>query len=306
MDELILLGELETILGPSSKKSKNNYAFHCPKCNHPKKKLEVNLRTGQWNCWVCSVTEDFKGKSIKSLLNKLQVPQEKRGNFKLLKLDTQDYIPKSHAVSLPKEYIPLTTVSSQDIIANQAKNYLKTRGLGENDIIKYKIGFCKTGKYEYCIIVPSYDENGQLNFFSARNFNPNSNIKYIIPEDISKDIIGFELYINWSVPIILVEGVFDALAVKRNVIPLFGNSISESLMKKLVQSQVTKIYIALDKDAQKIALKHVENLMNYGKKIYLVDPIDKDPSKEGFNSFTKRIQNQKQLTFQDILLLKLQ
>ena len=41
------------------------------------------------------------------------------------------------------------------------------------------------------------------------------------------------------------------MAIKRNVIPLLGKNIQDKLKKKLVTSQVQKIYIALDKDAIK-------------------------------------------------------
>jgi hypothetical protein len=65
--------------------------------------------------------------------------------------------------------------------------------------------------------------------------------------------------------------MFDALAIKRNAIPLLGKHIQKELMKKIVTSQVQKIYIALDKDAQKDAVKFCEQLMNEGKEVYLVD-----------------------------------
>ena len=39
----ILLGLVETILGKGEATSKGNYAFHCSKCKHPKRKLEINL-----------------------------------------------------------------------------------------------------------------------------------------------------------------------------------------------------------------------------------------------------------------------
>ena len=42
--------------------------------------------------------------------------------------------------------------------------------------------------------------------------------KYKNP-DVSRDIIPFELFINWDLPIILCEGLFDAIAIKsRNLI----------------------------------------------------------------------------------------
>jgi hypothetical protein len=88
---------------------------------------------------------------------------------------------------------------------------------------------------------------------------------------MSKDMVPFELFINWSSPLVLCEGPFDALAIKRNAIPLLGKHIQRELMKKIVTSEVKKIYIALDKDAQKDAVKFCEYLMNEGKEVYLVD-----------------------------------
>ena len=75
---------------------------------------------------------------------------------------------------------------------------------------------------------------------------------YIYPMAGSE--IGFEYFINWNVPVILCEGIFDAIAIKRNAIPLLGKTIQKSLMKRIINSSVEKIYIALDKDAIKQAL----------------------------------------------------
>ena len=139
------------------------------------------------------------------------------------------------------------------------------------------------------IVIPSYDANGKLNYFTARSFEKEPYIKYRNPE-VSRDIIPFELFINWDLPIILCEGPFDAIAIKRNVIPLFGKNIQPSLMKKIVTSKVQKIYIALDNDAINKALEFCEMLLNEGKEVYLVELDGKDPSEMGFENFTKLIQ----------------
>ena len=44
-------------------------AFYCPFCNHYKRKLQVNVDTQQWHCWVC----DAKGRSLFTLAKKLKV-----------------------------------------------------------------------------------------------------------------------------------------------------------------------------------------------------------------------------------------
>jgi len=123
---------------------------------------------------------------------------------------------------------------------------------------------------------------------------------------VSRDIIGLELFINWNTPITLCEGMFDAMAIKRNAIPLLGKTIQNSLMKKIINSTVQKIYIALDKDAIKQALNFCEALINEGKEVYLVDLDDKDPSDMGFVKFTNLIQNTLPLTFSNLLEKKLQ
>ena len=104
----------------------------------------------------------------------------------------------------------------------------------------------------------------------------------------------------------MCEGPFDALAIKRNAIPLLGKHIQESLMKKIVTSTVKQIYIALDNDAMKDALRFAELLLNEGKEVYLVDLKDKDPSEMGFTKFTSLIQTTQPLTQYNLMAKKLQ
>ena len=305
MSSNILLGFIENVLGKSHKRARENYAFNCPKCNHHKPKLEVNLHTDEngqnpFECWVCG----FKGRTIKSLLKQLQVPAEQA--YEILKYvrkgDEIGYAPTS-VVELPKEFQALYSASTTSIIANKVKKYLYKRGFTDRDFLKYNIGYCTSGQYTGRIVVPSYGENNQLNFFVARTFE-DAYHKYRNPE-CSKDIIGFENLINWSQPIILVEGVFDAIAVKRNAVPILGKSLSKALIKKIVSSTVEDIYIALDRDALKKALQYVEQFLNMGKKVYLVDMQEKDPSDMGFIDFTKHIQQAEEMDLGKLLRYKL-
>jgi DNA primase len=79
--------------------------------------------------------------------------------------------------------------------------------------LKYNIGYCEEGRYNNRIIVPSYDANGELNYFIARDINPNSKKKYDAPKCNKNELIGLEYFINWDVPVILCEGIFDAIAI---------------------------------------------------------------------------------------------
>jgi DNA primase len=303
-----LVSTLNSVLGVGKSTSKGNYAYHCPFCNHHKPKLEINLNEtdngeNKWHCWVC----DKRGKSIVKLFQLISAPKEKilevktvtkytSGKFEIKEVDKR--------VELPEEFISLS-LPDTNIEYKHAISYLKRRQITLDDILKYNIGYCINGKYSNCIIIPSYDKDGNLNYFTARNFNKNSSVKYKNP-DVSRDMIPFELFINWNLPIILCEGPFDALAIKRNVIPLLGKNIQKSLKKKLAKSEVQKIYIALDKDAIKQALSFCEELINEGKEVYLVEMADKDPSDMGFENFTNLIQTVQPLTFSDLFEKKLE
>ena len=204
--------------------------------------------------------------------------------------DTQS---SNEILELPKEFKSL--LDNQDIIARHALAYLKKRNITKQDILKYNIGYCDSGRYMNMVVIPSYNSNGELNYFTARSFEKDPYIKYRNPE-ASRDIVPFELFINWNLPITLCEGPFDAMAIKRNVIPLFGKNIQPALMKKIVGSKVEKIYIALDDDAMEQAFKFCDILLNAGKEVYLVELDGKDPSELGFEKFTKLIQKVSPLT----------
>ena len=305
MDYTFLLGSLENLLGKSHKRARDNHAFHCPFCNHRKPKLEISMATNEegknfWECWVCQT----KGRTIRSLLKQLNTPKDTA-------VDILKYVPRgSHIeykqlsiIELPKEYQPLYSASTTSVVANLVRKYLYERGLTDDDFIKYSIGYCTTGDYGGRVIFPSYTESGTLNYFVARSYDGNF-FKYKNPET-SKDVIFYENLINWNAPIILCEGVFDAIAIKRNAIPILGKSLSLSLYKKILTSKLTDIYIALDTDAQTAALSIAEKLTSAGFKVYLVELPDKDPSEMGFKNFTKLVQNATELDFSKIMLQKL-
>ena len=295
MKEDLLKKLLESILGRSkSARGGDEAVFKCPSCNHHKNKLTFNLLSQKFQCWVCN----YKGHRAFQLLKKSNAPGAAFGalkeidqqyNFKQQSKQKVD----ANTLMLPKEVTPI--MSSSAVLSRHALHYLDQRGITPQDVVKYDLHYCEQGPLKNMVVVPSYDKDGFLNYYVGRSFDKNAYIKHKLAYS-TKDIIGVEMYINWDLPVILCEGAFDAMAIKRNAIPLFGKKISTTLMKKIIKSNVEKIYLALDEDALKDAFNHAETFLSYGKKVYLIEMGDKDPSELGFERFTKLLHKATKLT----------
>lgn len=304
-----LLSLLESVLGSSKKTSGDNYAFYSPFVEHYKPKLEINIRLNSngdnpWHCWV----SEEKGKTIRSLFRKLKVSKDVWDEHNSIFSRKHRYSSNeasnevNQAVQLPKEYIPLWK-SSTSIIRNHALNYLSRRGVTPSEIIKYQIGYCEEGVYKHKVIVPSYDRYGKLNYFVGRSFY-DGGFKHKNP-DASKDVIGFDMFVNWDLPIVICEGVFDAMAIRMNAIPLFGKSPQSELQKEIIGRGVSKVYIALDSEAFENSLRFAETLMNEGIEVFVIELEDSDPSELGFESFYKLLKNTEPLTLRKLMEYKL-
>ena len=149
------------------------------------------------------------------------------------------------------------------------RKYLKDRGVTKSDILKWKIGYCSSGQYENRIIVPSFRDDGYVNYFVARTYSKHWK-RYINPP-VSNNVVFNELYIDWNSDLCIVEGVFDAI-VAGNAVPLLGSSLREN--SKLVQQIVkhdTPVYLALDPDARDKERKIAKMFMQYDIELYKID-----------------------------------
>lgn len=273
MDKKVAKKVLHETLGHCLDKG-SELLFSCPVCNHHKRKFSVNLDKNFFKCWIC----DYRGRNIRRVVRRF-------GSF--TQLQTWDSITNrtdlerfsdlfmeetltevQQKLELPEEFISLC---ANDIPATgkYALKYLRSRGVTYEDIVRWKIGYCFGGEYRNRIIIPSFDQDGDISYFIARSYSGDS-YKYKNPR-VSKDITFNELYINWNRDLVMVEGVFDAV-VAGNAVPILGSTLRKNskLLREIVKND-TPVYIALDPDAAQKERRIIKTLLKYDIELYKVD-----------------------------------
>lgn len=299
---------LDRSLGVGNSLKGDERSHYCPFCHHHKKKLQVNLENQKWHCWVC----DSKGRTISFLLSKLNVDYSEiqkinsiyggDGSYSKTKSEDESKI----QLRLPKEFISLKDKPIEiNPYYNQAIYYLKQRDIGIDLIQKYNIGYCEGGLYDGRIIIPSYDEELNLNYFVARTFYDDDTVMKYKNPPVSRNVIVFENQINWNEPIILVEGVFDSFSVRRNVIPLLGKFIPRILLDKIKEKKVKEIIILLDNDAVNESSKYADYFLKNNIEVKNIIPSSKDASDLGFDYVNNLIKSTKNTKWEDNIFSKL-
>mgnify|MGYP003110225569 FL=1 len=300
MLKLQLLRLLASVLGKGLDKNHGNHWYKCPYCKHHKEKLSINITNQKWQCWVCGK----KGRKIINIFKSLNINTNKILELAtLLKENVNTSIVRNDdVVSLPMEYQPLSIIQNTPDYRNAIK-YVKKRNLNKYDILRYNIGYAETGPYSGMIIIPSFNTDGVLNYFTSRAYYE-TDFKHKNPK-VSKDVVGYDLFINWNEPIALVEGSFDAIAVGDNAIPIFGKIIGQTLKKKIIEKSVKDLFIILDQDAKDRALQHVKYFMDNGVNVYFVNLPDKDPSELGNQKIRDLMNSTNKMTFGKLMEYKL-
>ena len=305
-DRLKVIGVLDNTLGVGTSLKGNEQAHHCPFCHHHKKKLQINLESQYWHCWVCN----SKGRSIQSLLKRLHVDYSQIsvivGIYGDQPTSTKKDVEEKIQLRLPSEFKSLLQKpKSINPIYNQALAYIKRRGISMDEVSKYNIGYCEDGLYGGRIIIPSYDEDNELNYFIARTFYEDVGMKYKNPP-VSRDVIVFDNQINWNEPITLVEGVFDSFSVKRNAIPMLSKFLLSKLKTKILEKGVKEINLLMDSDAVEDSTKHTEYFIKNGIKVRNIIPQgESDAADMGFDEVNNLLKQTEETGWDTLILSKL-
>jgi len=270
---------INDILG-SSYKSKDEHLYSCPFCNHHKKKLSINFSKNYWKCWVC----DARGKNIYRIVRRFGT-YDQRQKYLLLdgRLDLTEFDnffaeindeEIKQTISLPDEFVSLCNKRLPSS-SRKALKYLNSRGITQKDIRNWKIGYSTGGKYGGRIIIPSYNWEGDANYFIARSFLGDWR-RYLNPP-VGRDIVFNELYVDWDEEVVLVEGVFDAIIAGSNAIPILGSTLRENsrLFQQIVLND-TPVYLALDKDVESKRNWIIKSFLRYDIELYIIDTSDYD------------------------------
>jgi DNA primase len=248
---------LEEILGDHGLHYSNRgqISFNCPVCDDDRNKhnLEINYISNVYKCWSCGDIENTHG-SLGKLFDKFGNKKQKNLYY-ILKPETVPVKEKKYKkLKLPESFTLFKDSHKIYPVRRQAYNYLQSRGITDEIIEKYGIGFCDKGSHAGRIVVPSYDINGELNYYVARSWDPHTKFKYKNPEAEKDKIIFNEKLIDWNKDIYLVEGVFDGFFLD-NSIPMLGKHMSEMLFDKVYNNAKGDVIICLDADAIKNSIK---------------------------------------------------
>ncbi len=255
-----------------------NLSVVCPIClaknGHGYTKKKLVIRTDNWvsHCWVCG----HKGRNIMPLLKKYH--PNVIGEYVSTFLSSDQLLIEAEEVTGKEEY-HLALPSGFELLAKTytkeawwLKKYLKERGITKDDDLWYwKLGFTEEDPdFKNRIIIPSFDEEGKLNHWTARSTRRGGQ-KYLNPPTKRENLVFNEMNIDWSKPLTITEGPFDLLKCNENATCLLGSAISEDylLFQKIVQNN-TPIVLALDEDAQDKAFEIAKVFSSYSIDVSLL------------------------------------
>ena len=117
----------------------DEHLYHCPYCNHHKKKMSVNFAKQSFKCWIC----DARGKNIYRIVRKFGTYQQRQKYLELQgRLDLNEFdnlfkelnnIEEKQHIDLPEEFISLCN-KDLPIETTDAFRYLSSRGIGQRNI----------------------------------------------------------------------------------------------------------------------------------------------------------------------------
>lgn len=232
-----------------------------------KKKLCLRVDNEFYHCWVCGT----RGKGLARFFS-IHAPRYASNANEVFQKQLKEKQAEQQKIELPKNYVLLATVNeSSDPDLKACKNYVMSRGLTEKQMWYFRMGAVSSGRLRRRVIIPSFDESGFLNYYTARAIDESSR-KYVNPKVKRSDVVFNELNIDWAKPLTIVEGPFDLIKSCPNSACLLGSNLSEShvLFNRIVTNK-TPVTLALDPDANLKSQKIASLLHSYDVDVKTLD-----------------------------------
>lgn len=280
MNQKVLIELLSSKLG-SYHLSGHQLKFFCPNHSHHKRKLEINLEKGLFNCWICN---NFHG-HIGYLAKIIGLSPDQINSIK------QQYPIESIQKNISQP-IQEFDFSSQEIFNSNSRPFFKSnptvldnsreasyhyvhyrRDLTDFHIKKYSIQYGFTENYQGSVMFPSFDVFGRIDGFISRfhtkkQYQPYR--KYLINKSKNFQFWN-QLFVDPNSPVYITEGVFDYIKLDRNGICLAGSNLVIPITDYLLQHKKDK-YFCLDKDANIKSLEMIRYLLKNGfNQIFMLD-----------------------------------
>ena len=289
-----------------------NFDVRCPICaptDPTKKKLAIRTTDDANHCWTCG----WKARSLAPLLRKygtqehLNAYRELTGQGGRSDLVTAE-VEKVQKIELPKDFRLLTLASEMDPDVKAAWRYVYSRGLTDRDAWYFKFGVSDEQRWKRRVIMPSFDSNGELNYFVARAVDKDKKPKYDNPDVDKNPVVFNEINLDWNKRLVLCEGPFDMVKCPENSTALLGSDLDErhEVFNKILLHG-TPVALALDGDMwQKKTPRIVKKLQEYNIDVVVVDVRPwGDPGSMSKAEFEKALSEAKPLFWEDRFLTKL-
>lgn len=251
-----------------------NVAVKCPNCNdREKKKFVIRVEDDACHCWVCGI----RSKNLSSILWKyrerylLDEYIEKFGASELIVIDQIDQVEQP---VLPDDFRLLAQhMRSRDPDIKEALEYVKSRGLTEDDLWFYKIGYSDAYAFKRRVVIPSFESTGRLNYYVTRAIDPDIKPKYINSTVKKTSVIFNDWLIDWNKELLIVEGPFDLIKCKNiNATCILGSEVSnDSLLLEKITYNNTPVILALDADMEYKKQRIAKTLTSYGIDVKIIE-----------------------------------
>jgi len=159
--------------------------------------------------------------------------------------------------------------------------YLERRGVSRAIAKSSRIGIAVDGRYASRVIVPCLDLDGSTWLgFSARDWTDKQELRYRYPRGMQRAKFLYNqvaLYTETDAPVIIVEGVFDALPYWPNAVACLGKP--GELHERLMAEASRPIAVCLDGDSWEEGFILSEKLKLEGRQAgYVQLPPCTDPN----------------------------